>query len=209
MFLSRLHLNARDAGARRDLADRYQMHSTLARVFAASPDAPPSRFLWRQEVSSGGGPGEVVLVQAQQPGRWSVLTELGTYLVGIEMDKPLDIARLLERSMEFRFRLQANPTVTRGGKRLGLVGESHQVEWLARQSSKHGFEVLSVVRSHDQRMTMRRRDATAITLHSVQFDGVLRLKDAGLLAHCVATGVGHGKALGMGLLSVAPATLRA
>lgn len=49
LTLSRLVLDPRDHAARRDIANPYAMHQTLARVFAEHPDAPPARFLWRLE----------------------------------------------------------------------------------------------------------------------------------------------------------------
>lgn len=50
MFLHRIHLDPRCREARRDLADPYQLHSTLCRAFS-KPDTkcPESEFLWRQE----------------------------------------------------------------------------------------------------------------------------------------------------------------
>lgn len=47
----------------------------------------------------------------------------------------------LESDISYRFRLFANPTVTRQGKRYGLVGEEQQLAWLARQGERHGFVV--------------------------------------------------------------------
>ena len=48
MYMSKLVLDPRHLQARRDLANAYEMHRTLSRVFAPSPDASPARFLWRR-----------------------------------------------------------------------------------------------------------------------------------------------------------------
>ena len=44
-----------------------------------------------------------------------------------------------------------------------------------------------------------------ITVDSVQFDGVLAVVDASVLRAAISAGIGPGKALGMGLLSLGKA----
>jgi len=48
MYLSRLTLNPRDRNARRDLSSPYELHSTLARMFADAPQQT-ERVLFRLE----------------------------------------------------------------------------------------------------------------------------------------------------------------
>jgi CRISPR system Cascade subunit CasE len=43
-----------------------------------------------------------------------------------------------------------------------------------------------------------------IRIFSVLYDGVLTVTDADAFANVLRTGIGHGKTLGLGLLSVAP-----
>ena len=54
MYLSKLTLDPRHLGARRDLADAYEMHRTLARAFAPDESSAPARFLWRLEPPRSG-----------------------------------------------------------------------------------------------------------------------------------------------------------
>ena len=42
-----------------------------------------------------------------------------------------------------RFRLRANPTVTRAGKRHGLTSQGAQLAWLQRQGERGGFQLVS------------------------------------------------------------------
>jgi CRISPR system Cascade subunit CasE len=205
MYLSRLRLNPADPNARRDLADAYEMHRTLARVYAPDADHPPARFLWRQERNAAGWPEGTVLIQAAQPGRWNVLEEsLPGYLQTIEADKAVDLAALVQAGRRYRFRLQANPTVTREGKRHGLMKEEEQLDWLGRQGQRHGFEVIAAVRGASERLSARQK-GHRITVHSVLFDGLLQASgDAEALRSALTQGLGHAKSLGLGLFSLAP-----
>lgn len=203
MYLSRLRLNPADPNARRDLADAYEMHRTLARVYAPDATQPPARFLWRQERNGAGWPDGTVLIQAAQPGLWQVLDTLPGYVQSIEPDKPVDLAALVQAGRRYRFRLQANPTVTREGKRHGLVKEEEQLDWLSRQGKRHGFEVLAAVRGASERLSTRQQ-SQRITVQSVWFDGMLQASDADALRGALTQGLGHAKSLGLGLLSLAP-----
>jgi CRISPR system Cascade subunit CasE len=211
MYLSRLRLNPADPHARRDLADPYQMHRTLARVYAPDAEHPPARFLWRQERHAAGWPDGTVLVQAAQPGGWPALHEAWPgYLQAIEPDKAIDLATLVLPGRRFRFRLQANPTVTREGKRHGLVKEDEQLAWLDRQAQRHGFAVLGAVRGASERLIAGQKGQHRIVVHSVVFDGLLQAGDneeaVAALRQALLQGLGHAKSLGLGLLSLAPVT---
>lgn len=207
MYLSRLRLNPADARARRDLADAYEMHRTLARVYAPDDEHPPERFLWRQERGAGGWPDGTVLVQAAAPGRWQVLESLEGYLQSLEADKPVDTGLLIQPGRRYRFRVQANPTVTRDGKRYGLFREDEQLAWLSRQGQRCGFAVEAAVCSGNERLSARQgraRTVARITVQSVLFDGVLQATGVDALRGALVQGLGHAKSLGLGLLSLAP-----
>lgn len=203
MYLSRLRLNPADPQARRDLADAYEMHRTLTRAFSPDAEQAPARFLWRQERNASGWPDGTVLVQAAEPGRWEVLRALPGYLQSLEADKPVDWTVRVQPGGHFRFRLLANPTVTRDGKRHGLVREDEQLAWLNRQGERHGFAVLAAVRGTSDRLSAR-KGRHHITVQSVGFEGLLQATDAAALCEAVTQGLGHAKAMGLGLLSLAP-----
>lgn len=91
MYLSQLLLNPRHPAARRDLADPYQMHRTLSRVYADGPDVRPGRFLWRLERAGSLSETGVLLAQSASPGHWRVLTDLPGYVTKLDADKPYDL----------------------------------------------------------------------------------------------------------------------
>lgn len=207
MFLSKLVLDPNHAQARRDLANPYEMHRTLSRVYADSPDSKPARFLWRLEHSGDGVADEstTVLLQSATPGHWQNLQSMPGYTRTLAPDKPVPLDQLLEVGRNRVFRLSCNPTVTRAGKRYGLVREEDQLAWLARQGAQHGFAPLKVRISRSERANFRQeRVAQRITVQVVQFDGLLRVVDPEQMQLALVQGIGHAKALGLGMLSIAP-----
>lgn len=206
MHLTQLRLDPRSAQARRDLADPYDMHRTLVRAFVRGERDSPPRFLWRLE------PGQdwsqaVLLVQSAEPGDWSFLAHAPGYLLGGDVainTKAFDPAALLRPGANLRFRLAANPTVTREGKRLGLVGEDAQLAWLQRQGQRLGFDLATALVSGSD-MVHGRKGNARVSLRRVLYEGVLQVRDAQALVGAIASGIGPGKAFGCGLLSLARA----
>lgn len=207
MYLSKLILDPGHPHARRDLADAYEMHRTLCRAFSPLPDGPPQRFLWRAEYGDGHTDmnGSVVLVQSAEPGDWQGLPGCSEYTRGLHPNKKIDLATLLQQGRRYYFRLAANPTVTRAGKRYGLTQEAEQQAWIARQGERCGFRLLEAVRGNSERLVVSQHNkGNRITIQAVRFDGVLEATDSEALRAALLTGIGHGKALGLGMLSLAP-----
>jgi len=203
MHLTQLRLDPHNAQARRDLADPYDMHRTLVRAFVQSGQDVAPRFLWRLEPSQAWAE-PVVLVQSVQAPDWTFLSTVNGYLridEGSIASKTFDLPVLLAQPT-LRFRLAANPTVTRAGKRLGLIGEDAQLAWLQRQGQRLGFELATALVSASD-MVHGRKGSMRISLRRVVFEGVLRVSDPAALAQAAAQGIGHGKAMGCGLLSLA------
>ncbi|PJK08196.1 type I-E CRISPR-associated protein Cas6/Cse3/CasE [Lysobacteraceae bacterium NML120232] len=205
MYLTRLLLDPRSAQVRRDLGSPYEMHRTLVRAFVAEDGQTPPRFLWRLEPQMLWGSPPVVLVQSGHRADWGVLQALRSYLKTEPETKQLDAVQLFPNGQRCRFRLLANPTVSRAGKRLGLVGDDAQLAWLGRQGQRCGFtlESAQVTASDVLHVRKARADKDPISLQRVCFEGVLRVADAVQLKDALVSGIGPGKAFGCGLLSLA------
>ncbi|WP_165677596.1 type I-E CRISPR-associated protein Cas6/Cse3/CasE [Metapseudomonas otitidis] len=200
MYLTRLRLDPRSALARRDLADPYEMHRSLVRAFVRDAQQTPPRFLWRVEPTAAWGSPEL-LVQSVEAGDWSFLAGQPNYLKGEVETREWAPETWVREQACFRFRLFANPTVTRDGKRLGLVGEETQLAWLARQGERLGFSVEAALVTGSELLRSRKGDSR-ISLLRACFEGRLRVRDAGALATALCAGIGPGKAFGCGLLSL-------
>lgn len=222
MFLNRIHLDLRCREARRDLPDPYQLHSTLCRAFS-EPDIKCSQgeFLWRLEPERDSVGYPRILVQSRTIPNWAGIGVKGWLA---EVDPPIDLEdRLgldsLKVGHSFRFRLRANPCVTRVGKRLGLLRLVEQEKWIERKGTQHGFSLsrvssfglsepskgrIDVRVSQEQMLRGIRHSGNVIRVFSVLYDGILTVSDPNNFKDALRTGIGHGKIMGLGLLSVAP-----
>ncbi len=222
MFLHRIHLDPRCREARRDLADPYQLHATLCRAFSP-PDqkCPEGEILWRLEPETGSDGCPRVLVQSRTIPDWDGIGVKGWLATA---DSPIDLkSRLkldaLTAGQRFRVRLRANPCVTRNGKRLGLLQLVEQEQWIKRKGLLHGFVLpefpafnlsedgearIDIQVSQDRMLSGLQHHGNKIRIFSVLYDGVMTVTDASAFVKVLQMGIGHGKALGLGLLSVAP-----
>lgn len=219
MFLHRIHLDPRCREARRDLSDPYQLHSTLCRAFSA-PDkkCPEGEFLWRLEPETDVAGCPRILVQSKSMPNWA---GVGVQEWLANTDSAIDLkARLkldsLKAGQRFRFRLRANPCVTREGKRLGLLRTDEQEAWLERKGKQHGFslpqlasfdfsetpqERIDVRISQEQMLRGKQHTGNGIRVYSVLYDGILMVIEPDNFRTALQTGIGHGKAMGLGLIA--------
>lgn len=210
MLLHRLHLNLRCKEARRDIADPYQMHSTLCRAFSP-PDQKclVGEYLWRLEPETDSKGHPPLLVQSRSKPDWARIG-IKDWLAG-EPDPGIDLRErlglsVLKPGQRFRYRLRANPSKTdiRNGKRQGIFKQEGQTDWLSRKGGQHGFSLVSAHLSQEGMIRGNRNNGGVIRVFTVLFDGILEVKDPEKFKKALGSGIGHGKALGLGLLSVAP-----
>ncbi|OWT60150.1 type I-E CRISPR-associated protein Cas6/Cse3/CasE [Candidimonas nitroreducens] len=201
MYLARLSLDLSVSAVRRDLGNSYDMHRTLSRAFVAEEGDKIDRFLWRLDPGlSGRRP--VVLIQSESSGCWGAVEEALAGGASVET-RQFDLEVMCANHKTFRFRLLANPTVARLGKRWGLVTEDAQLAWLGRQAERAGFVIKAgLVTGSDVQHS--RKEKIRISLRRACFDGILQVTDRSALQQAVRAGVGPGKAFGCGLLSLAP-----
>ena len=101
-------------------------------------------------------------------------------------------------------RLKANACYNKDGKRHAVKGNGDQLVWLRGQAAKNGFLVLSSVVTLQETIKGYPRDGKEITVFSVQYDGMLQITDRNTFIAAMNNGIGHGKALGLGLLTAVP-----
>lgn len=207
MYLSKLTLNPVPACKQvlRDLASPYELHRTIMRAFPGRQDGGPGRVLFRLETTRPDDP-PVVLVQSDKKPDWTPLRELSGYLVSGETK---DFELSLHPGHTLRFRLRANPTVKRDGKRHGLLRYEQQCRWLVGKGERHGFRPTDFLAKRQTQMVThktsgqgkRTRQAHLI----VDFEGVLKVEDPDRFVAAIRSGIGPAKAYGCGLMSVAKA----
>ncbi|MEU4077649.1 type I-E CRISPR-associated protein Cas6/Cse3/CasE [Streptomyces venezuelae] len=128
----------------------------------------------------------------------------------------------LHTGMRLRFRLTANPTraISRPGQRsvrTALTTPADQIQWLLGRAAAAGFTI-----PVDQRISPaaprvtvsatralrfpRTTDSGArrdVHLRTATYDGLLDVVDPDALRRTLTDGIGHGKAYGCGLLTLA------
>lgn len=224
MYLSRLILNPRSRQVRNELTDPYEMHRTVCRAFpegqfrAARSAENSTGVLFRVDLHPRTRI-PTLLVQSRQKPEWSfLLAERKDYLLG-DNELPLDAENPAIKQMNLQlrdgqvlaFRLRANPTKRskENAKRIALIGEEDQHDWLKRKLEAAGAALVSVNIANEQfrhgKLFTEKNKEKRLNFLSVQFDGILQVKDSNSLVDSVFKGFGSAKGLGFGLLSLAPA----
>ena len=204
MYLSKLVFDHKYPSVMKDVADVNGMHKRIMRAF---PDMESDEarkelgILFRLEQDNGK---VVAYVQSKVEPDWSEL-EPRSFLEP-PVHKPISEAiGSITNGRTLAFRLRANPTKRifsgkKNPKKVGLLKEEEQLEWLNRKATDGGFEVLSVRVVREG--SLRTRDGK--TFESALFDGVLKATDSERFLKAVESGIGVSRAYGFGLLSLAP-----
>ncbi|HMT92541.1 type I-E CRISPR-associated protein Cas6/Cse3/CasE [uncultured Thiothrix sp.] len=197
MYLSRLLLSGEQ------LHNPYEIHRTL---WAAFPDTPDQArdFLFRVEQSSS-RQAQVLMQSQRQPIAEAEHARL--------LASKLFELNVLEGS-QLRFLLIANPVKTivdEQGRlnskgevkkcRVPLINETEQVAWLQRKLADAAL--VSMVEVEKQLPLHFRKGGKPGKIQPYAFKGVLQVANAQALQDLLQYGIGHAKAFGCGLLSLA------
>jgi len=195
MYLARITIN-RSRIALGWLSNPYRVHQRLRMAYPTD-----GRLLFRIEENDQKA---VILVQSETAPDWQAAFADFDVLAGEPEVKAFEL-NLVPGGL-YRFRLLANPTVTRGGKRLGLLNQEEQRAWLERQFEKSGVQLLGYQVKNKGLQHSRKNPAKEggyQTHLSVLYEGVLKILDQAALAQVLRSGIGHAKGYGFGLLSLA------
>ena len=193
MFLSKLTLNRMSRQEMRMLGDVYILHKTIMAGFKA--DQNHSRVLFRLEPEVRDGLAHI-LVQSKVKPSWSTS--------GVVNAQVKEFYPVFRQGVKLRFRLRANPTVTRNGKRYGLIRDQSLEEWLRKKEKNLGVQFHSMSIVDEGYITgSKNRESHRLNLKTVLYDGILTVTDVRLLEKAFSQGIGSGKAFGCGLMSLA------
>ncbi|MGI8623035.1 MAG: type I-E CRISPR-associated protein Cas6/Cse3/CasE [Solirubrobacteraceae bacterium] len=209
--LSLLRLDLDDPQVRADLRDASELHRSIMSAFPDVGGGGRARadmgilFRLTEEREEA-----TVLVQSQVRPRWDDLLHVARgYLKAPPQVRPLEpLLDQIVRDTLWRFRLLANATVARQGRRHGLMREEDLVVWLLRRGEQLGARLASAeaptFTARDLGEIRGRRGRDRITVRQAAFEGVLQVTDPAALKRAVIAGVGRARAYGCGLLSLAP-----
>ncbi|GAA0447647.1 type I-E CRISPR-associated protein Cas6/Cse3/CasE [Paractinoplanes deccanensis] len=218
MFLTRFQINPARRGARKLLSSPQAMHAAVRAAFAEPEDyeRAGSRTLWRLDTPTTAtvylyvvSPGRPDLTHLVEQAGWPTTSAWDTR----EYDPLLATLRPGQR---WAFRLTANPVHSgrqtpeaKETQRFGYLREGEQQEWLLKRAARCGFTVAAQsdgrpnLRLHRRQTLSFKRGTHSVTLTTATYDGVLEVTNGDDFRTALVSGIGHAKAYGCGLLTLA------
>lgn len=222
MFLTRFQINPARRGARKLLSSPQAVHAAVRAAFHEPDDyeRAGTRTLWRLDT-----PGvATVHLYVLSPGRPDLthLIEQAGWPTTQQAWETRDYDPLLQSlvpGQRWAFRLTANPTHSgrktpdaKETQRFAYLREAEQVQWLAGRAGQHGFAVATQqdgepnLRLHRRQTLTFKRGMHQVTLATATYDGVLQVTEADAFRRALTNGIGHARAYGCGLLTLAAAS---
>lgn len=221
MFLTRFKINPARRGARKLLASPHAMHAAVRAAFADPRDheRAGARTLWRLDTPA---PATVHLyiVSPGRPDLTHLIEQAGWPTTETWVTRDYNgLLHSLSPGQQWAFRLTANPTHSgrknpdaKDTQRFGYLREEEQTQWLISRADRNGF-TLAIQRDGRPNIRLHRRQTQTfkrgmgnVTLTTVTYDGILQITDANAFRRALTSGIGHAKAYGCGLLTLAPAS---
>lgn len=218
MFLTRFQVNPARRGARKLLSSPQAMHAAVRSAFAAPEDyeRPGSRTLWRIDTPA---PATVhlYLVSPGRPDLTHLVEQAGWPTTATWDTREYDpLLATLRPGQLWAFRLTANPVhsgrktpESKETQRFGHLRAVDQEHWLLQRAARCGFAVATQqdgqpnLRLHRRQAQSFKRGALSVTLTTVTYDGVLEVTAGDAFRAALISGIGHAKAYGCGLLTLA------
>ncbi|OWV05222.1 MULTISPECIES: type I-E CRISPR-associated protein Cas6/Cse3/CasE [Micromonospora] len=221
MYLTRFRINVARRGARKLLSSPHAMHGAVRAAFAAPEDHEHagSRTLWRLDTPATSTV-HLYIVSPGRPDLTHLVEQAGWPTTEAWVTRDYDgLLQSLRPGQQWAFRLTANPTHSgrktadaKETQRFGYLREEEQIGWLTSRADRHGFAIapqhdgLPNLRLHRRQAQTFKRGMGTVTLTTVTYDGILQVTDADAIRRAMTSGIGHAKAYGCGLLTLAPAT---
>ncbi len=213
--------------ANRMLVAPYLQHQTLWTLFTKAPGTPQP-FLFRQVLDSRVP--KFLLLSDEPPSvpsaRWQVQSKL--FVPVLRRGQVLAFQARLNPT-----RSERRPGAQRGKRQDLVMSLLHQVpaenraaerqrllherlpQWFADRGAAAGFKVVEergslqcAISRYEVMHSTARQDGTdrKVTLGCADFGGRVEVTDPDRMTACLRSGIGHGKAFGLGLLLVRPET---
>ena len=123
------------------------------------------------------------------------------------------VMNVIKEGTVWHFRLVANPTIaimdskkeSKRGKRVACLNDKSQIEWLLKRCANFGCDIdANQLRISEKRwIRFKKKDGNhRVSIYSVAYEGYLKVVDPELLKKKMVEGLGHGKAYGLGMLTV-------
>lgn len=195
------------------------MHAAIEASFPAATAG--ERRLWR--IDKRGEGVYLYLVSPSKPDLTHLNEQIGRpTLDGWQTKDYVPFLERLDVGQVWAFRLAANATHSGRQKpgqdtqRYGHLTSAQQRDWLIARLPKWGLQPLTVARDNNGQGELRvdvvgrenlrfahGRNRGSISLNRVSYEGVVRIDDGAVLRAYLTSGMGHAKAYGCGLMTLA------
>ena len=204
MYLSRIELDLKKRDAMRALNNPNMIHGAIAAVFSEEDN----RILRR--IDRIGDKAYLLIASPCKADLSHIARQFGTGIWDSADYQPL-LDRIVDGGT-YRFRLVANPTISvssesRNGRgmRHAHISTQYQEKWLLDRCGKYGFYTdlssFGVVGSKWYSFK-KRGEGPPVRLLAVAYEGILKVTNAEKLKKSLVSGIGRGKAYGLGLMTV-------
>jgi CRISPR system Cascade subunit CasE len=196
MFLTRIILSQEDM-RKESITDAYKVHQRLRSAFPEESKSP--------------------LFKIEKSMKSLAVFVLSETTPSFKMRGIWETKKIPDKFYEYphySFKLTANPTIKKiqfdekgnrkkQGKRIPIVKEEDLLGWIERKLSKIGAEKKSLRISSPQVISSYKR-GTRITHSSVEYTGILEVKDNKVFKQAIKQGIGSAKGFGFGLMLLKP-----
>lgn len=205
MYLSRIPIDMSKRESLRAMNSSSVFHGALESCF----EGERTRKLWR--IDHLNGQDYILVLSNEKPELSSFCNQFSYDEKRYETKDYNILLNKIKDGTVWRFRLTANPTRSihtiegaKRGKVVAHITNDYQKKWLLERAEKNGFEIdesgFDVVEIKWKKFY--KKDKNSVTILSVTYEGVLKIKDAELFKEMLVNGIGRGKSYGMGLMTV-------
>lgn len=184
-YITRITLNPVNPDVRKVLRSPEAIHAVVSAATSGS-----SRPLWRLD-------GDRLYIVSDQLDTDRLEARLGKPIINTLDYRPfLD---KLQNGETRRFTLTATPVVSKDGKRTPLRTPAGMHQWAEGKLTQAGarLDALDILDVHATRFN---RQGRKLTFHTVEYTGEITITDRDKLTQTMLSGIGHGKAYGLGLM---------
>lgn len=192
MYISKILIDVKIPAVRHDLNSPDLFYNTLK---AMTGDSKPVYRIENVPLNQTDFIQPVVVVSESKPDIRKSGKPAG-YFKGIET---LEYKLPLREGMVYRFLIKANPSVKILFKKYDVDTDEARKRWLESECSSNGFELIDCKCTDDGYITSRENSRR---LSSVIYEGALKIYDEKKFSSALHRGIGRGRNLGLGLLSI-------
>ena len=203
MYLSRVKLDISNRKTMMAMASPNLFHGAVENAFTGER----KRNLWRIDTLRGCP--YLLILSPDRPDLSDIAAQFGFIApqIDAEIKNYRPLLDRIENNSHWHFKLTANPVKSVSAKERGEIHAHvtpyYQKKWLLDRAEKHGFllreDEFDVV--HSQWYTFQKGINRAV-LFAATYEGGLTVTDSDLFRDVLINGIGHGKAYGMGLMTI-------